>query len=131
MSNVFTGTEAMSIELTEKITEALRPGDDIHKQGVKFDNGKTRLDLVPPEGVLAVADILAVGAKKYAARNWEQGMEWSRPYAAAQRHLYAWWGGEDRDPDTNKSHLWHACCNLFFLIAYEARGKGTDDRPLI
>lgn len=110
--------------------EMLRPGDDINTQGVKFDNGKTRLELVPPEGVFAVADILTGGAVKYAARNWEQGMEWSRPYAAAQRHLYAWWSGEDRDRDTNKSHLWHAACNLFFLITYEARGKGTDDRPI-
>lgn len=109
--------------------ESLRPTDDINTQGVKFDNGKPRLDLVPPEGVLAVADILAVGAKKYAARNWEQGMEWSRPYAAAQRHLYSWWSGENRDPDTGKSHLWHAACNIFFLITYESRATGTDDRP--
>lgn len=110
--------------------ETLRLTDDIEKQGVKFDNGKSRLDLVPPEGVLGVADILAVGAKKYAARNWEKGMEWSRPYAAAQRHLYAWWSGEDRDPDTGYSHLAHAACNIFFLIAYEARGAGTDDRSV-
>lgn len=109
--------------------EQLRPDDDMSKKGVKFDLGKPRLDLVPPEAVLAVASILDIGARKYAARNWEQGMEWSRPYAAAQRHLYAWWSGENTDPDTGKSHLWHAACNIFFLIAYEARGSGVDDRP--
>jgi hypothetical protein len=111
------------------MAEELRPGDDLSKAGVKFDHGKARLDLVPPEIVTAIAEILAVGARKYAARNWEQGMEWSRPYAAALRHLLAWWGGEDLDPDTGKSHLWHASCNLAFLVAYEARAAGTDDRP--
>lgn len=113
---------------SEKI-EALRPGDDLNKAGVKFDQGKDRYELIPPEGPRAVAVILGIGAAKYAARNWEQGMEWSRPYAAIQRHLQAWWGGENNDRDTGKSHLWHVATNIFFLIAYEARGKGTDDRP--
>lgn len=111
------------------MNEKLRPGDNLATAGVKFDAGKDRYELIPPEGPRAVAVILGIGAAKYAARNWEQGMEWSRPYAAIQRHLQAWWGGEDRDPDTGKSHLWHVACNAFFLIAYEARGTGTDDRP--
>lgn len=112
------------------MTEQLRPGDDLNKAGVKFDEGKARFDLLPPEGVRAVAEILTIGARKYAARNWEQGMDWSRPFGACLRHLFAWWGGEGADPDTGKSHLWHAACNIFFLIAYEARGRGTDDRPI-
>lgn len=121
-----------------KMDEQLRPGDDINKQGVKFDNGKYKwsdwlgipyFDLIPIEGVKAVATILGFGARKYAPRNWEQGMAWSRPVDAAVRHLNAWWGGEDKDPDTGQSHLWHAACNIFFLIAYEARGAGIDDRP--
>ena len=32
------------------------------------------------------------------------------------------------DTETGYSHLWHAACCLMFLIAYEARGSGTDDR---
>ena len=113
------------------MAETLRPGDDPSKKGVKFDNGKTRYDLLPPEGVDAVAVILTFGAQKYAARNWEQGMDWSRPFGATLRHLFAWWGGEKTDPDTGKSHLWHAATNIFFLICYEARKVGTDDRPII
>jgi len=110
-------------------SEELRTGDDILKGGVKFDAGKIPFDLVPPEGVTAVATILGVGAKKYAPRNWEMGMDWSRPYGAALRHLFAWWNGEDVDKDTGYSHLWHAATNIFFLIFYEKRGKGKDDRP--
>lgn len=111
-------------------TESLRPGDDLAKGGVKFDAGKLRTDLVPPEAVEAVATILGIGAAKYAARNWEMGMDWSRPYGAAIRHLFAWWRGEQVDPDTGKSHLWHAATNIFFLICYELWQKGTDDRPI-
>jgi len=111
------------------ITESLRPGDDLTKQGVKYDEGKTRYDLIPPEGPAAVAQVLAYGAKKYAARNWEQGMDWSRPFSAIHRHLAAWWSGETYDADTGYSHLWHVATNVFFLIAFESRGKGTDDRP--
>lgn len=109
--------------------EQLRPGDDPETGGVKFDAGKLRTDLVPVEGITAVATILGYGAQKYAARNWEQGMDWSRPYGAALRHLFAWWGGEKVDPDTGYSHLWHAATNLFFLIFYEQYNVGTDDRP--
>lgn len=110
-------------------SESLREGDDLTKMGVKFDEGKARYDLIPPEGPRGVAAVLEYGARKYAARNWEQGMEWSRPFAAIHRHLASWWEGEDCDPDTGYSHLWHVATNVFFLIAFEARGKGTDDRP--
>lgn len=119
-------------------TEQLRPDDDVKTQGVKFDNGKFKwhewfgipdFDLIPIESIKALASILSGGAKKYARRNWEQGMAWSRPFDATIRHLDAWWGGEDKDPDTGKSHLWHCFCNVAFLIAFEARSTGTDDRP--
>lgn len=110
--------------------EQLRDTDDPSKAGVKFDKGKTRTDLVPVEGITAVAVILGYGAQKYADRNWEQGMDWSRPYGAALRHLFAWYSGEAVDKDTGYSHLWHAATNLFFLICYELWHVGKDDRPI-
>lgn len=116
-------------------TESLRKGDDIETGGVKFDEGKPAFELLPPELEEAVATILAFGAKKYAARNWEMGMDWSRPYAAARRHLSNWWARKDfghgagKDRDSGMSDLAHAACNIAFLIAYEARGVGKDDRP--
>ena len=56
-------------------------------------------------------------------------MDWSRVFAALQRHMWAWWGGEDKDPETGMSHLYHAATNLAFLIAYHKRSVGNDDRP--
>ena len=45
-----------------------------------------------------------------------------------RRHMTAWWAGEDNDADTGMPHTWHAACCLAFLISYQARGIGTDDR---
>lgn len=97
-------------------------------EGVKYDAGKARYDLLPPEFLEATAQVLTFGANKYGERNWELGMNWGRPFAALMRHMWAWWKGEKADPETGMSHLWHAACCLAFLIAFEARGTGTDDR---
>lgn len=95
----------------------------------KADSGKAPWHLLPYDAVGGIVQILAFGAGKYSERNWEQGMDWSRCFAALQRHLVAWWNREGADPETGKSHLWHAGCCLLFLIAYEIRGVGRDDRP--
>lgn len=96
--------------------------------GLKFDEDKPRLDLIAPEILFALGDILHFGSVKYDDRNWEKGMSWGRCFGACMRHLWAWWRGEETDPETGYSHLWHAACNIMFLIAYEQRGIGTDDR---
>jgi Domain of unknown function (DUF5664) len=98
-------------------------------EGHKYDDGKLAMDLIPPELLTAVASILQYGAQKYEPRNWEKGMSWGRVFAALMRHMWAWWSGQNYDPETRRSHLWHAACCIAFLIAYEQRGVGTDDRP--
>lgn len=100
-------------------------------EGVKFDEGKTPFELLPPELLFGVSEVLEFGAKKYAARNWELGMSWGRVFGALMRHMWKWWGGESTDQETGMSHLWHAGCCIAFLIAYEQRGVGTDDRPTL
>jgi hypothetical protein len=96
----------------------------------KQDGGKARMDLIAPEMLVGTANVLAFGAAKYDARNWEKGMSWGRCFGALMRHMWAWWGGEKADPETGMSHLHHAACCLMFLIAYEERKIGTDDRKL-
>ena len=98
-------------------------------EGRKDDGGKAPYHLIAPEMLEATAMVLDFGAKKYSARNWEKGMDWSRPFSALMRHMWAWWRGEACDPETGYSHLWHASCCLMFLVAYEARRCGIDDRP--
>lgn len=108
-------------------------------EGRKDDREKTRLDLIPPEAMFALGDILTFGARKYEDRNWEKGMKWGRVFGAAMRHLWSWWGGcgptaknfafGETDEETKRSHLWHALCCVVFLVTYEERGIGEDDRP--
>lgn len=99
-------------------------------EGRKDDSGKIRMDLLPPELLTAVATVLTFGAQKYSARNWEQGMSWGRVFGALMRHLWSWWNPfePDTDPETGYSHLWHAGCCIAFLITYEQRKIGKDDR---
>ena len=113
---------------------------DLEKGGVKYDDGKVRTELLPYDAIWGIADILTIGAKKYRDRNWEVGMDWSRPFGACMRHMWAWWQGKgdtnvsflfgDIDEETERPHLWHAGCCILFLIAYEMRGVGKDDRPV-
>lgn len=97
-------------------------------EGVKFDTDKIRMELVPPEAIEGLSRVLTFGAKKYGDRNWENGMKWSRVFGALLRHLFAWWGGQKNDPETGFSHLDHAMANVAFLMTYELRKKGEDDR---
>ena len=96
--------------------------------GKKFDEGKPELGLVPRSLIWAVGTILTFGAKKYGAHNWRKGLAWSRAYNATLRHLTAFWDGETQDLESGKSHLWHAACELAFLIEFEEKGIGHDDR---
>lgn len=114
------------------------PPKDTDSSATKFDEGKAPYHLIPPEFLEAICAILAFGASKYAERNWEQGMAWSRCFSACMRHMWCWWGSKgptsnsflfgSMDPETGYSHLWHAACCLVFLVTYEERNIGEDDR---
>ena len=97
--------------------------------GVKLDSQKIPVELLPYDALLEVAKVYDFGQRKYAARNWEGGMQWSRLFAACMRHLWAWFQGEDKDPESGLSHLTHAAFCILSLTAYELRQAGTDDRP--
>jgi hypothetical protein len=99
--------------------------------GLRYNEGKPPLELIPPEMIWAVAEVLAYGAKKYAPRTFERGMSWSTVYACLFRHLLKWFQGEDRDAESGLSHLDHVLWNAMALVVYERRRIGTDDRPVV
>jgi hypothetical protein len=87
-----------------------------------------QLGAVDPLSVMAVAEVAGFGTQKYARYNFARGYKWSLSYDALQRHLHAWWGGEDKDPESKLSHLAHAAWHCLALLTFVLRGRGTDDR---
>lgn len=84
--------------------------------GVKFDDAKLRMELLPPRGVEAAARAMTYGAKKYAPRNWEKGIEPDRLMAATLRHLFAVMRDETKDSESGLNHLDHAAASILMLI---------------
>ena len=111
------------------MSEGFMPNKVSNSGGLHKDEGKLRLDLVPPEAIEAMASILTYGAGKYEERNWEKGIAYSRIYASAMRHLLAWWQGKDIDPESGLPAIEHALWNIMALVTYERRRmKHLDNR---
>lgn len=98
-------------------------------EGLRFNQGKNRFDLVHPWAHEQMVNVLTKGAIKYKDRNWEKGMAWSNVIASLKRHLNAIEKGEDYDPETGELHAAHIACNAHFLTAYYKIYPQGDDRP--
>ena len=86
--------------------------------------------MLPWDTLIELANHYGVGAKKYPARNWEQGMKWNEGVASSlMRHLAAWANGEDIDPENGQHHDVAILWNAVALVTYRLRGVGIDDRP--
>lgn len=92
-------------------------------RGRKNDGDKVQMDLLPPLALEAVAAVLTFGATKYDRGNFLKGIQYSRLYAATQRHLNAWAKGESLDPESGITHLAHAVSDLMMIIHFEATGQ--------
>lgn len=97
--------------------------------GVKYDNGKSRVDLLPALGLLEVGHVLAVGAAVYGDNNWRAVVGAKRRYiAAALRHVFRYMAGEDIDPETGRHHLAHAACDVLFVLELELEEQHEANR---
>lgn len=88
-----------------------------------------RFALLPPGALWKIAEVFGFGAAKYADRNWEAGYPWSWSYDALQRHLNAFWDGEELDPESGLPHLAHAGFHILALLTYTRTNRAKDDRP--
>lgn len=88
------------------------------------ETGKGRFDLLSPFVTERDAILMEKGASKYAARNWEKGMPFSRCLDSALRHINKYQRGFN-----DEDHLAAARWNLAALMHYEATMPELDDLP--
>ena len=95
---------------------------------LRFDTGKAPIHYIPPSVLESLALVYGFGDTKYLPRNWEEGMNYSRMYSSAMRHLLSWFEGHDLDAESGLPTLSHALWNIAGLIFYTQKGLGVDDR---
>jgi len=97
--------------------------------GIKYDEGKPRYDLLPTEALEEIVRVYTYGCQKYEANNWRKGIEYSRLFAACQRHLWKFWRGEDKDTESGLHHLAHAGFSILGMLQFALEGRSElDDR---
>jgi hypothetical protein len=103
------------------------------EKGVKDE----RFDLIPVYSMRILARVYGYGLNKYRTdteyqgpdvANWRKGYEWSKNFAAMERHIGAAKEGEWFDDESGLPHLGHAawhCLTLLWFYKYKAE---FDDR---
>lgn len=87
--------------------------------------GKGRYDLISPFSIRRLAIWFELGSKKYADRNWEKGMPFSRFVDSAKRHMDKYIMGM-----TDEDHLAAAAWNIMAIMHFEELGQTElDDMP--
>jgi len=101
----------------------------LQREGVKYDKGKLRYDLIPPAPLEELVAVYTMGAEKYDDRNWEKGMKWGRIFGALMRHAWRFWAGDEKDHESGLHPLAHAAWCCFTLMEYARTHRELDDRP--
>lgn len=85
---------------------------------------------IPPIAIIEESVVMALGAAKYGAFNWQDTpVDAATYYSAAMRHLMIWYAGEDLDEESRASHLAHVRACMAILMDSQASGILIDNRP--
>ncbi len=118
------GNEVKTPDDWELSPEVKARAKNIAERGLKFDQDKPMLRLVPTSLVTEVGEVLTFGAKKYKPNSWRTVPNAKERYEnALLRHIYAYLEGEKIDAESGLSHLAHAGCNIAFLIELNKEKK--------
>lgn len=92
--------------------------------GQKDIAGKLRFDLIPPEAILALAEVYSLGAVKYDDRNWEKGIPFSAALGALKRHLNAFeMGNMINTADGSHEHMSHVMWWAVAVVTFIKRNR--------
>lgn len=93
----------------------------IKKEFEKKDAGKNRLELIDPDFILLLGEVLTFGAEKYEADNWKLMLpkDLERIKGALMRHEMAYFKGEKIDSESGLSHLGHIGFGLMVLNYFD------------
>lgn len=87
----------------------------VNERGAKQAASPYRFDLIPPEALFALAEVLAQGAAKYGEWNW-RGLTINDQLNHLLVHVYAYLAGDPSD-----DHLAHALCRAVFALSLQRR----------
>lgn len=88
----------------------------------------SQLGSIDPLALLHLGEVSGFGAQKYAAFNYLKGYDWRLSVDAASRHMLAFWGGENRDPESGLLHPAHFAWHGLALTSFVLRDLGEDTR---
>lgn len=98
------------------------------EKALRYNTGKSQWSLVDFESLKDMVEVLEFGANKYEAHNWKKGHYTTKLCESLMRHLFAFLGGEDVDPESGCSHIGHIQCNAMFLAHSMKHHSHLDDR---
>lgn len=102
-----------------------KPSKQSMDQGLRYNSGKTRLDLIPCSLIDGVGRVLTFGAQKYEADNWRKftPRQVKECIGSAMRHIEKYRQGNWLDPESGLPHLAHAAANLGFILELHKEEK--------
>lgn len=99
--------------------------DSVENIGVRYNQNKNRLELIPPEFIDEVGKVFTFGAKKYSVDNWKHLDEDQQKQIMGSllRHIIEYHKGNKLDDESGLNHLAHAACNIAMMIWFEKQEK--------
>lgn len=116
-------------DLPKEITEPPKGYPDDNPK-TAFGLLKLKFSVIPVTGIIHFMRAMMDGARKYGPLNWRtKKVTASIYYDAAERHMMAWYDGQEDAEDSGVHHLGHAMACLAIILDAHETGNLIDDRP--